>query len=326
VIVCVGDMMVDVFTEPDGAWRAHPGGKVCNYTAMARALGSASAAIGCLGADDAGRTLLAALGRLDVDTSGVMVHPSAPTGADFFEGGGWRMERGANWFLTPTHVRAALGALRASGGISAMIVNQGVAAPASEAAVQFAREHDIFLILNLAPQAVERGRRIDPACYPDADLIVVNQVEAEVLHSDLELPGPTDEPEALSRELLAATAPRAGLILTRGPGGATVVLRHCDEVSAAHVPALGAPATDPEHHIGAGDVMLSAVAVELISGGGGPATLGDLTLQRVVAALSTGVAVATASLDYAGTMTGALAHAARFRALMRPPVPASPEP
>jgi ribokinase len=312
MITCVGDMMVDVFTDPDGGRRAHPGGKACNYAAMARVLGSPAATVGCVGADEEGRALLTALRSVGVDISGVRVDPRAATGADFFEHGAWRMERGANWHLTAEHVRAALDHLAAAANLSAVIVNQGVSAPAAEEAVRYAHARDVFLVLNLAPEAVEPERRIGSAYYPKADLIVVNQVEADVLLTQLGLSGggAGQGHDHLSRRLLAATTPRGALVLTSGPRGATAVLTN-GEPDLVRVPGRGAPHVDPEHGIGAGDAMLAAVTVELVDSGPG------LTAAQLAAALDIGVSVATASLDYAGTLTGSLTAPDRFRELRR---------
>lgn len=314
MIVCIGDLMVDVFGEDDKPRRAHPGGKAANYAAMVRAFGRPAAIIGSVGDDPDGRDLLEILHRLDVEVSGVEVRTDAATGADFFEDGTWRMERGANWELTPEHVRNALDRLAAAHPIEALIVNQGIVATASEEAIQYAREHGIFLVLNLAPEAIEPKRKIDPRFYPAADMTVVNQLEAEVLVEQLGLNCVTTMPDELSVGLHAALRPRSFLLLTRGPGGATIVVSDDHGVRPVTVPPKGPAAVDLEHHIGAGDAMLGAVVAVLTEKRAGGT---ELTSDLIVEVVTSGVDVASASLDYAGTMTGAVEAPERFRSLAR---------
>jgi ribokinase len=317
MIICLGDLMVDVFGGDDGPRRSHLGGKAANYAAMVRAFGRPAAVIGSVGDDPEGRRLLDVLGGLGVDVSGIAVRPDAATGADFFENGTWRMERGANWEVTAEQVRDALDRLAA--GAEAVIVNQGVIATASEEAVRYAREHDLFLVLNLAPEAVEPKREIDPALFPAADVTVVNQLEAEVLVERLGLACSTTDPDELAAALFRATAPRHFLILTRGPGGATVAIRDGDGPTLVTVPATDAVAADLEHHIGAGDAMLGAIVALVAHQRSAGASL---TPDLVAEIVTRGVEVARASLDHAGTMTAAVEDAGRFRAWAYPSVPA----
>jgi ribokinase len=312
VIVCLGDLMVDVFCEEDRPRRSHPGGKAANYAAMVRALGLPAAVIGGVGADPDGEHLLSVMRGLEIDVSGVDVRADAATGADFFENGIWRMERGANWKISPNHVRTILQRLRSMSPIDAVIVNQGVAATASEEAIRFVREHGIFLVLNLAPEAVEVERKIDLDLAPGAEIIVVNQVEAELLVEHLALDCVTTDPNDLVRTLFASLTPREFLVLTRGPGGATVAVRTEDGPAVFAVPPKGPIGVDLEHHIGAGDAMLGAIAALVAQQ---RAMAGELTVERIAQIVESGVDVATASLDYAGTMTGAVQEPHRFRAL-----------
>lgn len=138
-IACVGDVMVDVFNNPDGSVRSvAPGGKCSNYAAAAaKTLGAQAHAIGLIGNDDWGRLCIGALDQVGVDRRFVAVTNEGPTGADFFVGDDWHMERGANWMLSADHVTRSLTTLHAEKPLTAVIVNQGVSSPASEAALQF---------------------------------------------------------------------------------------------------------------------------------------------------------------------------------------------
>jgi sugar/nucleoside kinase (ribokinase family) len=257
--------------------------------------------------------LLEVLRSQGIDVSGVDVRDDAATGADYFESGSWRMERGANWHLTPEYVRTALDKLAVTGSIEAMIVNQGVIATAAEEAIRYAREHGIFLVLNLSPEAVEPKRKIDPRYHPEADVTVVNQLEAEVLVEQLGLDCSTTIPDELIAALHAATAPREFLVLTRGPRGATIAVSGDGAPQIILVPPKGPDAVDLEHHIGAGDAMLGAITAMLCERRDAGAELTSELIGQVVTA---GVDVASASLEYAGTMTGAIEAPQRFRAVV----------
>lgn len=312
MIACVGDVMVDVFAEPGSEPRTHPGGKACIYAVTIRALGLPAAVVGSVGDDDDWRTVRAALTGGGVDVSAVRVDPEAATGADFLKGGDWRMERGANWRLSPEHVRAALAGL--PGGLTAAIVNQGVPAPAAEAAIELVRTAGVLLVVALAPEAVEPARRIDPSRCAAADLVVVTPVEADVLLTQLGRPAAgqdeDEDDEQLLRRVFDATRPRFAAVLSRGPGGATAVLA---DGSACRVPGPGAVGVEPERRIGAGDVLVAATVAELVADGG-PVTAAGLT-----DALAVGVSAAAASLDYRGTLTGPVNSPERFRRLGRAP-------
>jgi|GEM_PF-4435966 len=313
MIVCVGDLMVDVFSDGPGEQRRHPGGKAAIYAVTIRALGGDAAVVGCIGDDADGKAVSKALAVTGVDRSGVVVHSTEATGADFFEGGDWRMERGANWALTPEQVRSSLASL-ADGGrnVDAVIINQGISLEAAQEAVGYARQNGLFTVLHLGPEAVEDRRRVSPEFYPLADVIVLSQREADFLAEDLGL-GVAGLPSAeLARLLFDRTEPRWALLLTRGVGGSDLVVRRADGGAEQ---AVVSPSSIDEHeverHIGAGDSLLGAWISQLVGRG---ATSVTASTGMVVEALDRSTRLAAVTLQFPGTLTTAVYHPERLLA------------
>ncbi|WP_405717488.1 carbohydrate kinase family protein [Streptomyces sp. NBC_00046] len=304
MIVCIGDLMVDVFTENDGTQRRHPGGKAAIYAVTARALGAPSAVVGCLGADDDGADVIGSLSASGADFSAVVVREGETTGADFFEAGGWRMERGANWALTSKDVHAALTGLteRAGNDVSTVIVNQGIPLDASQEAVSYAREHGLFLVLHLGPEAIEERRKVDPRFYPLADVIVVSQREADVLAEHLGLDAGRTGGD-LARLLFDATNPRWALLLSHGVGGAHLVARDGDEVVTASVPPSSGSDHEVEKYIGANDTAVAAWITHLVHGRQGTSAP---VFRETVDALAHSVGLAAMTLEHRGPLTVAV--------------------
>jgi fructoselysine 6-kinase len=71
-LVCAGDNVVDVYRGTD---QAYPGGNALNVSVAARRSGMASAYLGAVGDDDAGRRLIAALTAEEVATDRLRVLP-----------------------------------------------------------------------------------------------------------------------------------------------------------------------------------------------------------------------------------------------------------
>jgi ribokinase len=91
-LLCIGDLNLDLLVrvprfpvEDDEVeaqeMRSFPGGDAANTAAQAARLGMKTALIGCVGDDEAGRTLLAALKHKRVDTSLVQISREQPTGS-----------------------------------------------------------------------------------------------------------------------------------------------------------------------------------------------------------------------------------------------------
>ncbi len=85
-VLCLGEVLVDQIATEVGAsydqvksWTAYPGGAPANVACGLAKLGTSSGFIGCVGHDEVGINLVKLLQDTGVDTTGVQVHPTAPT-------------------------------------------------------------------------------------------------------------------------------------------------------------------------------------------------------------------------------------------------------
>lgn len=299
MLISMGDLMVDVFKD-GAAERRHVGGKAAIWALTASVIGRKTEVLGAVGRDEAAEELLRVLNASGVGTSQIL-RTNSPTGADFFSAGEWRMERGANWDYSADDVRAGLGALSQNGEtVDAVIIGQGLESATAEAALKLSQKHGWMTVLNLGPEADESRRRIDPAFFSLADVVVVNQREAAFLHQDLGLTTEWDDYEQLAAHLFAVVSPRTALILVRATAGAVVVVRTATGVKQVAVPPVTDRVVDPERSIGAGDSMLGA-ALALAVGAEQP-----LAAHTLEAALAAGARVAEITHRFRGTLTAAV--------------------
>jgi len=155
-----------------------PGGKGANQAVASARLGARVRMIGRVGADAFGVDLVAGLGEDGVDTSGVAIDASEPTGAALIV-----VDRDGQNTIT-----VAPGANSTVGDAEVMRLRQGlgpgdvvvlqleIPLPAVLAAIEAAHEAGAFVILNAAPSAALAGRRM-----PNVDLLIVNEGEAAEL-------------------------------------------------------------------------------------------------------------------------------------------------
>ncbi|AFY72853.1 sugar kinase, ribokinase [Synechococcus sp. PCC 7502] len=79
-VLCLGEILVDQIASPSSEKISkYYGGAPANVACGLAKLGTTSAFIGCIGTDQIGIELLEVLNNNGVDTSGVQIHPSAPT-------------------------------------------------------------------------------------------------------------------------------------------------------------------------------------------------------------------------------------------------------
>ena len=155
-----------------------PGGKGANQAVASARLGARVRMIGRVGADAFGVDLVAGLSEDGVDTSGVVIDASEPTGSALIV-----VDRDGQNTIT-----VAPGANSTVGDAEVMRLRQGlgpgdvvvlqleIPLPAVLAAIEAAHEAGAFVILNAAPSAALAGRRM-----PSVDLLVVNEGEAAEL-------------------------------------------------------------------------------------------------------------------------------------------------
>jgi ribokinase len=231
------------------AARFTPGGKGANQAVAAARLGAGVRMAGCVGDDDFGRRLLAALREEGVDHDGVRVTAGAPTGLAMIsvDPAGENIitvAPGANHEVGAAEIAAA-----ASTPGDVLVICAEIPVPAIKAALTKAGR----CILNLAPAPPE----------PDAAAIVAAGVDWLVVNE-------TEAGAVLGRPVrgLAEAAEAAAALLTAGA-------RHAVVTAGAHGAALAGPdatdtvsafRVDAVDTVGAGDTFVGALAVALAAG------------------------------------------------------------
>jgi ribokinase len=272
-VLVVGSLNVDLVTRVarhprpgetvlgDGLRRL-PGGKGANQALAAALAGAQVTLVGCVGDDGVGQVYLDGLEERGVDTEGVVVLSEAPTGHALIvvDGAGENtivVVGGANQLTRPTQVTSAITGAAAPPDV--VLLQLELPLPLVLFAAVSAREAGVRVVLNPSPWDEPPARLL--AC---ADVLVVNEHEAEELGSFAEVGGPEQ-------------------VVTRGAAGATWTW---DGGSVTSVP----PAVDVVDTTGAGDVLAGALAAGL-------ASPGPLDRQAV---LDAAVAAAAASVQVHG--------------------------
>ena len=243
---------VDVLPGPGqtllgGTARRSPGGKGANQAAAAARLGRRSALLGCLGVDDAGDLVHAALVDAGVAIELVIRSAAAPTGLAVIlvspEDNIIVVSPGANSVLSPDDVREHADAFSSAGIVLAQleIPVETVAAAAEVTGGRF--------VLNPAP-----ARDLPPALLDRVDVMAPNRSELATLAGSPE-PSSIDDTVDLARQLgIGAT-----VVVTLGSDGAMVV----EGPHVTHVPAVPVHAVDPT---AAGDTFCAALCDALLDG------------------------------------------------------------
>jgi ribokinase len=230
------------------AARFTPGGKGANQAVAAARLGASVRMAGCVGDDDFGRRLLAALREEGVGHDDVRVTADAPTGlamisVDHAGENIITVAPGANHEVGPAEVRAALTEPQ-----NVLLVCAEIPVEVIVAALARHRAS----ILNLAPAPADAAAIVSGA---RPDWLVVNETEAgAVLGRPVR--GLAEAGEAAAA-LLTAGARHA--VVTAGAHGA--VLAGPDGART-----IGAFRVDAVDTVGAGDTFVGALAVALATG------------------------------------------------------------
>jgi ribokinase len=234
-------------TALGSAARFTPGGKGANQAVAAARLGADVRMVGCVGDDEFGRQLLAALRAEQVNVDAVRVITKAPTGLAMIsvdENGEnvITVAPGANHEVSPSDVAAADAHHR-----DILVVSAEIPAPAIIRALGQAGS----VVFNLAPAPPNAAELVTQ----HLDWLVVNESEAAAV---------------LGRAVdgLADAARAAAELIVQGP-------RHAVVTAGAH----GAALAGPDGHrtiagfrvptvdtVGAGDTFVGALAVALAAG------------------------------------------------------------
>ncbi len=249
-----------------------PGGKGANQAVAAARLGADVRMSGCVGGDDFGRRLLAALREAEVNAEGVRVTGDVPTGLAMIsvDRAGENLitvAPGANHEVGVADAAAAVGAPH-----DALVISAEVPVRAIRAAL--ARAHGTLCVLNLAPapQIPEQAAAI---VADGVEWLVVNESEAgAVLGRPVE--GLKDAAQAAAD---LATAGARYAVVTAGAHGAALAGPDGDPRT---IEAFDVEAVDT---VGAGDAFVGALAVTL--------AVGVPAAEAVRAAAAAGAAAAT---------------------------------
>lgn len=244
----------------------HFGGKGLNQAVAAARWGAATAMIGAVGDDEAGRELLAGLAAEGVDTRGVAVLRDEPTGHAYIHVSAAAenmivVAGGANRVVGPTAVdpRAPIGAFLAQ-----------LETPIDAVAAVAQSAHGAIRLLNAAP-AVAGGEVL----FPEFDILIVNQTELARYAGAPATPADLAAVATLARRLLCR--PGQSLVVTLGAAGAAAITAESEFL----VPGRRARAVDTT---GAGDCFCGVLAAALDDG----ASLAQaMEFANAAAALST---------------------------------------
>jgi ribokinase len=240
------------------AARFTPGGKGANQAVAAARLGAGVRMAGCVGDDDFGRQLLAALREEGVDASGVRTVTGVPTGLAMIsvDQAGENLitvAPGANHEVGPVEVGAVevAAAARHPGDVLVICAEIPVPAIRSALAQRSPLTQGIHCVLNLAPAPPEAAAIVAAG----VDWLVVNETEAAVILGRT-VEGLKDAAQAAAA-LVNAGARHA--VVTAGAHGAALA----GPDTAETIPAFRVQAVDT---VGAGDTFVGALAVALAAG------------------------------------------------------------
>jgi ribokinase len=234
------------------AARFTPGGKGANQAVAAARLGADVRMVGCVGDDDFGRQLLAALRAEGVDAGAVRAVPGIPTGLAMIS-----VDRaGENLITVAPGANHEVGAGEVAAALShpahVLVICAEIPVPAIRSAL--AQPRGAIRILNLAPAPPEAAALV--AKGEGLDWLVVNETEAAaVLGRTVE--GLKDAGQAASA--LVAAGPRHAVV-TAGAHGAALA---GPDGAPLTIEAFRVEAVDS---VGAGDTFVGALAVALAAG------------------------------------------------------------
>ena len=256
-------------TVTGGTLLVNHGGKGANQAVAARRLGADVRFIACVGDDDSGRGIRAALEAEGIGVDGVTVTADAATGTALIVVDGQGRNQiavapGANWRLSVEHVRS-----RAVDFAWARVVICQLETPLETLAWALgeARRRGAVTVLNPAP--VREGL---PDVWPLVDYLTPNEGEAERLTGVA-----VRDPRSVAAAAHALRGRGVGtVIVTLGAQGVVACTAHGE----IHVPARRVTAIDTT---AAGDAFNGALAVAL---GGGEILEDALRFANTAAALA----------------------------------------
>jgi ribokinase len=228
-----------------------PGGKGANQAVAAARLGADVRMVGCVGDDDFGRQLLAALRAEGIDAGAVRTVTSAPSGLAMIavEEAGENLiivAPGANHQVGPADI-----AKTATNDAGLLVISAEIPVPAIAQALAQA---DGRKILNLAP-APDNAAELVAAAGEHLDWLVVNESEAAAVLGH-PVSGLADARKAATE--LTAKGPRHAVVTAGAHGAALAGPDGAHAIDGFKVTAVDT--------VGAGDTFVGALAVALAAG------------------------------------------------------------
>lgn len=265
------------------------GGKGSNQAIQAARCGAAVSIVAAVGADAAGAAAQAAWSAEGLESSGVVVRVSSPTGLAVILVNGEGQNQiviapGANQTLLPVDIDRGHVAIEAADLVIAQLETP---LDSTIRAFELARAARVQTLLNTAPAPAT----LPPALWALTDILVANEIEAATLADR-----PLDTDPGVLGQLLLLRVARA-VVITLGDQGA-VLFQHGQ--APLSCPALQVSVKDST---GAGDAFVGAFATAWAAGAAATdalmlgITAGSLacTGRGVVPALADGQAIRTAA-------------------------------
>ena len=227
-----------------------PGGKGANQAVAAARLGADVRMVGCIGDDDFGRQLLAALRAEGIDASAVRAVPSAPTGLAMIAVD----EAGENLIVVAPGANHQVGPADIANANDAGLLVISAEIPVPAIAQALAQAEGRSCVLNLAP-APENAADIVTRSGERLDWLVVNESEAAAVLGH-PVSGLADATKAATE--LTAKGPRHAVVTAGAHGAALAAPDGTHTIDGFNVTAVDT--------VGAGDTFVGALAVALAAG------------------------------------------------------------
>ena len=233
------------------AARFTPGGKGANQAVAAARLGADTTMVGCVGDDEFGQRLIAALRAEGIDAAGVRVVAEVPTGLAMIaiDKSGENLitvAPGANYQVGPADVAAAGARPR-----DVLVISAEIPVPAIRSALAGGR--GTLCVFNLAPVPETAAAALVADGAPD--WLVVNESEAAAVLGR-PVAGLADAGRAAAE--LVAVGPRHAVVTAGAHGAALAGPDGTDTIPGFRVTAVDT--------VGAGDTFVGALAAALAAG------------------------------------------------------------
>jgi fructokinase len=273
VVICLGEMLIDLLANQLGMpleevsdWTAYPGGAPANVACGLVKLGTPTALISCLGADEVGQKLAGLLTDIGVDVTGMQYSQTAPTrqvyvvrsvdGDRSFAGfiNGLATDEFADVFLDAAQLPEHLFSQAKLLSIGTISLADPLSRAATDRALQLAYTYGLQIFVDVNWRSMfwddpHRAKIVILDILNRADFIKMSDNEAEWLFDSI-------DPQIIRQQLPHSQ----GIFVTAGAKGCYYSLAHQN----GFVPAFDVDAMDTT---GAGDSFVAACIHQLCQQG-----------------------------------------------------------